>query len=618
MNTPQTNQMTILIQIKNLSKSHGAQVLFENAAISILENQKIGCIGRNGAGKSTLMRMVLGEEEADNGTIVQNGSLRSGYLEQNDTFLEGENVIDALMRRTGRPEWECARMAAQFHLKQDLLARPVAELAGGYRMRLRLSAMLLNEPNFLFLDEPTNYLDLNTQILLESFLRRFNGGYLLISHDREFLRRTCVHTLDVDNGGLFLYPGGIDEYLAFKQEDREQRIRRNQNIEARQKEIQSFVERFRAKASKAAQVQSRIKQLNRLEQEKQAELQESSNVRIRLPQVNRRSGVALRMESVSTGYRDLPVCRDIDCIVSRGEKIAVLGRNGEGKTTLLRTIAGEIPLLAGRIQKSDGLKVAYYAQHVYSTLSTDKRDSIYNVLTRMAAPDVSPQEIRDLGGAFLFSGDDIEKAVGVLSGGERARVCLAGILLSRPDVMLLDEPTNHLDFDTVESLGIALRDFSGAIIFVSHDRTFVNRVAERIIEVQNGTVRDYPGNYTEYVNSLQQIQENESQSTGDKGRVDSHGTNAETEPKTYKIRKEYGREARRLEKTLVELEQSLDNAELERQKLLDQVQSNPGEFAQKHSAQLTDLTEKIAELEAEWTVAQERLEVLQKAIADSR
>ncbi|HTL70318.1 MAG TPA: ABC-F family ATP-binding cassette domain-containing protein [Candidatus Eisenbacteria bacterium] len=485
----------VLLQLNDIHKRFGAQVILDGAGAAFQENQKIGVIGRNGAGKSTLCKIITGHEKADSGTITKSQDLRLSYLEQHDPYDLEETVIGFLMRYTGKEEWRCGEVAGRFQLKGPLLEARIAELSGGYRTRVKLTSMLLGDPNFLILDEPTNYLDLKTLILLEDFLQDWDGAFLVVSHDREFLKRTCEETLEVENGDMTLYPGSVEEYLTFKEEQKAQALSTNRNIEAKKKQLQLFVDRFRAKASKASQARSKMKQIQKL---KTIEIGHAlGNVHIKIPPVQVRGGIALRCDGLTIGYPEKTVARKINLEIDQGAHVAVLGDNGQGKTTFLRTIAGDLASKGGTFKWGNNLQVAYYAQHVSQSLHPGQ--DVFTHLYDKAAPGVTRQEIMNLAGSFLFRGEDTKKPIGVLSGGEKARVCLAGLLLTKSQVIILDEPTNHLDFETVEALGRALKSFSGTLFFVSHDRTFVNLVANQIIEVNNGAVLRYPGTYEDYV-----------------------------------------------------------------------------------------------------------------------
>ncbi len=633
--------MKSLLQISKLKKSYGARTLFEDATASFGERQKIGVIGRNGAGKSTLFRIILEQEEADSGDVIRSRQLRLGYVEQHAPFEPGESVLDFLQRYTGREGWECGKVAGRFALKGALLETAVDQLAGGFQMRVKLAAMLLGEPNLLLLDEPTNYLDLNTLLLLERFLEEFNGAYLVISHDREFLKRTCNHTLEVENGDVFLYPGALEEYFAFKAEQEELKIQLNRNTEARRKELEAFVERFRAKASKAAQAKSKAKQLEKLDT---IEIGKSlRTVQIHLPEAGGRSKVALRVENLAIGYSGdaadanhaqagtVRVADDIDFTIERGARVAVLGANGQGKSTLLKTLAGRLEPLAGSLRWTEGLQLGFYAQHVYEAGVLDPDQDIYAALERAASPNTSRQAILNMAGSFLFSGDDVEKRIGSLSGGERARVCLAGILLGGCQVLLLDEPTNHLDFETVEALGQALQGWDGTVLFVSHDRTFAKLAATQILEASDGSVRFYPGAYDEYVYSLSRRLDADTDSeaaAGNERRAEGAAgltRNAAEEsaestkggkPNLHLQRKAWQSELKRLRKDLAALEGRMQSLEEERDALTAAFASGE-DYSREKSDRLNAVTSEIEAGEARWLELEGAADELESQIQSS-
>jgi len=627
--------MKPLLQISKLRKGYGGRTLFEDATATFGEKQKIAVVGRNGAGKSTLFRIITGEEEADAGDVIRSGDLRLAYLEQKDPFSPEEGVLEFLQRYTDREDWECGKIAGRFHLKNELLERTIGSLPGGYQMRVKLAAMLLQEPNFLLLDEPTNYLDLNTLILLENFLRSWNGGFLVISHDREFLKRTTEHTLEVEGGDVFLYPGDLEEYFEFKQEQREQALAYNKNVEARRKELQTFVDRFRAKASKATQAKSKAKQLEKLETiEIGTKLK---TVRMRIPEPEgqgNKKGLALRAENLAIGYKDPErvVADGIDLEIERGAHVAVLGENGQGKSTLLKTLAGRLDPLGGSFQWTGAVRAAYYAQHVYANL--DPKADVFTTLERAAAPGINKQQILEMAGSFLFRGEDTQKPVSVLSGGERARLSLAGLLLGRSEVLLLDEPTNHLDFETVEALGEALRNYSGAVFFVSHDRTFVSLSATQILEVADGEITRYPGRYDEYVDSLQKrlldgdgATKSASKKAATARKADRsaqkkngaanaetqrNGAGAEDDGKNRKqLKKERQAELRELRKELRENETRRAKRERERDELTTFFADNPGDYSRDKHARLEEVQALLATEEERWLELQTSIEELE-------
>lgn len=582
---PLPNLVATLIQISNLSKSYFQQELFAKANVVISEKQKIGVIGRNGAGKSTLLKMIVGDEVPDSGEIDIHNITRLGYLEQHDTVDASQSVLAYLVAMTGKEEWQCAKVAGKFELKSEMLAAPLSTLSGGYQMRVKLAAMLLKEPNLFLLDEPTNYLDVHTQLLLEKFLQTYAGAFLIVSHDREFLRRTCTETLDVEHGSLFLYPGNVEEYLEYKEEQILMKERYNKKIDREQKHLQAFVDRFRYKASKASQAQSKLKAISRL---KKIDIANPlKNVRITIPRVEDKKGLAFRAQGLVLGYADRVVAADVNLEIERGEHVAILGDNGQGKTTFLKTITGALAPVAGNFKWSHGATIAYYAQHVPKELPS--RETAWGYLrsrTSLALPD---EIVLEMAGNFLFNKVALEKTISVLSGGERARLCLAQLLLSGKNVLLLDEPTNHLDFETVEALGQALQEFNGTVIFISHNRTFVNSIATTIIEVKDGAVRRYADTYENYIYYLEQkiAKEEPAQPT----------LKQELSPDAKKLAHE---EDRKRKKLLRSIEKKIESAEKERDSLLKRQAKNPAAFTAGEYEKLGDVIKELHKLEEEW------------------
>ncbi|MCG3133340.1 MAG: putative ABC transporter ATP-binding protein YheS [Planctomycetes bacterium] len=596
--------------VTGLTKEYGGNPVLEDASVSLHEGAKVGVIGRNGAGKSTFVRLILGQEEAERGKIVVADGLRVGYLEQHDPYRMDETAHEFLVRHSGAEGWKCAETAAKLGLGPAHLAAKIAELPGGYRTRLKLAAMLVKEPDYLVLDEPTNFLDLATVLLLQEFLANFRGGLLLVSHDREFLKRTCDHTLHVERAKLTLYPGDVEEFFAWQSEQLEVARRTNAAIEAKRVHLQAFVDRFKAKASKATQAQSKMKEISRLRPVEVAN--PLSTVQVRIPPVPEKKGLALAAEEVTLGYASggarKVIAKDVTFVVDRGAKIAIVGDNGQGKTTLLRTIAGDLEPLAGTVRRSQGIELSVYAQHVYQSLHPG--DTVRAHLEREAARDVTRQDVMDMAGAFLFKGDDVEKEIRVLSGGERARLVLSGLLLAKRPVLLLDEPTNHLDFETVEALGDALRRFAGTVVFISHDRTFVNMVASQVVEVGDGRVRVLSGDYADYVVGLEQ-RARDAQSVK---RPAASAESAEDRAAAHAERKRKKNERDRVEKQIREVEARMARCEEERKTLHAAIErdalTHGAAHGSSHYARLGEVDAAHAAAEEEWLALSARREEL--------
>jgi len=490
--------MSTLLEIIKISKSFGPHSIFNEASFNVSKKQKIGVIGRNGAGKTTLFKMIIGNETVDNGEIIIFKNTKIAHLEQQLEFREDETVMDFLLRNSDKEKWECAKIAGKFQLKNELLESKINKLSGGYQMRVKLTAMLLPSPNLLLLDEPTNHLDLSTLLLLENFLKDYNGSYLVISHDREFLRNTCTETLEVDQGKLYYHPQSLDSYLEHKELKKKTDEKYNKKIKQQQKHLQDFVDRFRYKASKATQAQSKLKQIKKLNE---VEIRQSlKTAQIFIPEIESKKGFALRIENLSIGYKEKSIANNINIDIRRGDHIAVLGDNGQGKTTFLKTINEEIKKISGEFRWMPNIKIASYSQYVTSELNPKEQIGTY--LERQAGANVSVEDVLRIAGNFLFYGDDIKKPISILSGGEKARLCIAGMLLQKCNVLLLDEPTNHLDFETVEMLGQALAKSNATILFISHNREFIHSLATNIIEVADRNIKMSGYNYEEYLHHL--------------------------------------------------------------------------------------------------------------------
>jgi len=488
-----------LIQLNRGNKSFLAKKLFLDASFSVNEREHVGVIGPNGAGKTTLFKVLIGEEELDSGDLIRSRKLRLGYLSQHDSWNPDETVEAFLSKPELLPIWELKALGHGLGLSETVFGTRVASLSGGYRMRVKLLRLLGEQPNLMLLDEPTNYLDLETLLVLEKFLQSYNGAFLLISHDREFLRRTTDHILEIELGEMTKFNGNIDDYFTQKQELRAQLEARAMSLEEKRKQVLDFVARFGASATKASQAQSRLKSLDRMETIEIKPLPVTAKIRI--PEPARTGQTVLRMTDVELGYPEKTVLSQVHFHLQRGERVGVVGLNGAGKSTLLKSLGGRLTPQKGAIELGHHVTLAFFNQFVAEELNPN--GTVLTELQAKAHPQVSLQDIRDLAGALLFSGNDLEKPVRILSGGERSRVALGQVLLQKASCLILDEPTNHLDFQTVEALTQALERFAGSVLLVSHDRGFIRRVSNKILEIQNGKALSYPGTYDEYVWSLE-------------------------------------------------------------------------------------------------------------------
>jgi ATP-binding cassette subfamily F protein 3 len=583
--------MSVLLKVEYLHKSYADRILFDGLNLTIGARQHIAVIGRNGAGKSTLIRCIMGLESYEAGEVYIPNTTHIGYLRQEDTLhADDRSVLDYLTETTNEPEWECARVASQFAFDANMLQKPVTSYSGGYQMRIKLIALLLHKPNLLLLDEPTNFLDLSTILLLEQFLRSYDGSFLLISHDREFLRKTCLQTIHIGGGRAEFFDGDLDTYIKTKAEEQEFAKKHNKKLAREEAHLQAFVDRFRYKASKASQAQSKLKQLEKLQLERMQLEGPESDARITIPRIEDRKGVAVSTFELEIGYPGKTIASGITFDIERGERIAILGDNGQGKTTLLKTLAGVLTPLSGSYRTGVQMSVGYYAQHVPQMLAPT--DQVFSYLEHKAAPGLKKEDVLRMAGNFLFFEHDLKKSVSVLSGGEKARLCLAGILLERHHMLMLDEPTNHLDVETVEALGTALAESNVTVLLVSHDRSFVSRVATSVIEVAGGTIKRYHHDYDNYLYHLKKRLH-----IGEQTVAVHIQTEKELSREERIIRKE---RRKKLETAMREVEETISDLERERQKIHDWFVAHPGEFDERRTMRLNSIAAALEEAEREW------------------
>lgn len=595
-----------VINIVNVSKSFVNKILLDKANLLIEEKSKIGMIGRNGAGKTTLIKILIGEEEADDGEIIFSNEVKIGYLSQGANFDETEKVIDYLIRITGKESWACFKMASKFGIDDVKANYNIGDLSSGYRMRIKLAQMMLDEPNFLLLDEPSNFLDLNTLIDLENFLLDYKGGFLIVSHDREFLKTTCEKTIEIDNGKIIYFPADIESYFEYKEEKEASIKKYNKNIEERKAHLERFIERFRYKATKAKSVQSRIKQMEKL---KTIEISHpAKNVRIKLPSVEDKKGFAMISDNLNIGYGKKIVAESKRIEISRGSKVAVLGQNGEGKTTFLRTIAGRINALSGSYNYAQGIKVAYFGEDTYKNITAN--DPVLSYLRNHAKYGLSQKELLTLLGSFLFSGDDINKDVKVLSGGEMARLSLLSAITQCADVLILDEPTNHLDFETVETLANSLKNYTGTIFFTSHDRTFTSLLADTIIEIKDKKISLYSGNYESYVykTKLESLKEKEKKEGEEEIKYQN---NIVSENNSYEERKKIRNRLSKCENLLKKYDSLINDYKNEEKEILKFFEKY---YDEEKSKRLDEIKKLVEEAENEWLLVNEEIDDIKKLL----
>ena len=528
-----------MIRLDNITKQNGHQLLFIEASMGVQKGEKVGLVGPNGAGKTTIFRMITGREEPDDGLVVIDPGMTIGYFSQDVGEMSGQSAVaavmdgvgpvsalaaemstleaamvdpdqadrlDAVMERYGEVlerfqeldgyalEARAREVLAGLSFSQERMDSDVGLLSGGWKMRVALARILLMRPDGMLLDEPSNHLDLESLIWLETFLKNYDGALLMTSHDRAFMNRIIGKVVEIDAGQLVTYSGDLDFYDQQRALGEAQRLAQYERQQAMLAKEIKFIEKFKARASHAAQVQSRVKKLDKIERVEAPRRRQSVQFEFRSPPRSGDDVISLR--KVHKGYGDQPIYEDFDFLVRRKERWCVLGANGAGKSTLLKLVAGATTPDQGAVNIGASVRMGYFAQHSMDLL--DGEETIFESL-ESAFPQAGQGQLRTLAGCFGFSGDDVEKPCRVLSGGEKARLVMARMLFDPPNLLVLDEPTNHLDMVTKEMLVAALADFEGTMLFVSHDRHFLAALSNRVLELTPEGAHQYGGGYTEYV-----------------------------------------------------------------------------------------------------------------------
>lgn len=528
-----------MLSTANITMQFGAKPLFENVSVKFGGGNRYGLIGANGCGKSTFMKILAGAQEPTSGNVSYDPNESYAVLKQDQFAYEDQRVIDVVIM--GQPDlWDVHRerdriynlpeMSEEDGLKVaelegqyaemdgytaesragELLLGvgipveqhygPMSEIAPGWKLRILLAQVLFADPDIMLLDEPTNHLDINTIRWLEEVLSQRSSTMIIISHDRHFLNRICTHMADMDYGELRIYPGNYDEYMIASTQARERLQSDNAKKKAQIKELQEFVSRFSANASKAKQATSRQKQMEKIQLD---DIKPSSRVNpfIRFNQEKKLFRNALEVSKLTQGYdNEKPLFENFSFMAEVGEKIAVIGPNGIGKTTFVKTLVGELAPKSGNVKWSENANIGYYAQdhdHLFKNNMT-----LFEWMSQWGSPEDDEQVIRGTLGRLLFSGHMIDKKVNVLSGGEKGRMLFGKLILQKPNILVMDEPTNHMDMESIESLNLALENYEGTLIFVSHDREFVSSLATRVFDMENEGITDFTGTYDEYLKSL--------------------------------------------------------------------------------------------------------------------
>ncbi len=624
-----------MLQINNLTYRIGARVLLDQASATINDGHRVGLVGRNGTGKTTLFRLIAGQLASDGGSIELPQRVDMGITTQEapngdesliDTVIHADKELASLNaealtatdperiaaiharlqdKHAHTATARAARILAGLGFDAEAQNRPCRSFSGGWRMRVALAGLLFTQPELLLLDEPTNHLDLEATLWLEEYLKRYPGTILLISHDRDLLNRVPTEILHLENSKLTLYRGGYDRFEATRQMQIEQNEKARVKQVARRAEIQSFVDRFRAKATKAKQAQSRLKMLERMKPI--AEHQEEGSFRFTFPEPEALPPPLYTLDRVTLGYNGKPVLSNISLRLDEDDRIALLGANGNGKSTFMKLLAGRLAPMAGEVNKSGKLRVGYFAQH-----QAEELDLTVTPITQLSRkrPGVPEREIRSHLGAFAFSQARAETVIGSLSGGEKARLLFALMTVEKPHILLLDEPTNHLDMDSRQALIEAINAFPGAVVIVSHDPHILELTVDRFWLIEKGRVQPFDGDLDDYRNRFTEA----APASREKARSDTGADPAADRKRAAERRQQLAP----LKKQLQQAETRVTALEKERAKVKESL-ADPTLYG-KGVGRLLDLQKQLgtvekdlAQAESQWLDLQEKWETAEKA-----
>ena len=645
-----------MISLDNLTISYGGWTLFDGISFMINPKDRIGLVGKNGAGKTTLLRVITGEQQPTEGAVTINGECTIGYLPQQmrvadtttlvaetakafDEVLRIEADIERLTAEiASRTDYESAEYEELIHrlsvandryhilggdtreadIERTLLGlgfkrtdfeRPTREFSGGWRMRIELAKLLLKRPSIFLLDEPTNHLDIESIQWLEEYLKNYNGAVLLISHDRAFLDNVTTRTIELSLGKVYDYKVPYSKFVVLRAERREQQMAAYENQQRLIEKTEEFIEKFRYKPTKSNQVQSRVKQLEKLERIEVDE-EDLSRLNIKFPPAPRSGQIVADIKDVGKAFGEKRIFAGAEFTIERGQKIALVGRNGEGKTTFARMLIGELEATEGEIKVGANVNIGYYAQNQDDLM--DGEFTVFDTLDRVAVGDVRTR-LRDILGAFLFRGEDIDKKVKVLSGGERSRLAMARLMLEPYNLLVLDEPTNHMDMRSKDILKDALQKFDGTVVVVSHDREFLDGLVDRIYEFRDGGVREYLGDIWYFlekrkVESLQEIERHD--------KPTAQTTKNEETPAAGKLSYEQKKEQ---EKLVRKLRKAVESVEEELAKVEKEIADYDARFAVATEYNADDyakynaLKERYDHLMHEWEKASYELEITEQS-----
>jgi ATP-binding cassette subfamily F protein 3 len=631
-----------MIAITGLSVHFTGEYLFDNISLAVSARDRIGLVGKNGAGKSTLLKILAGEIVAEKGHVVTPNLYTIGYLPQDiasnftksvheealaafsEVLTMEHRIAEISHELTIRTDYESDAYSALLEEMTELndrfineggmtieaeaqkilqglgfleheMEKPASQFSGGWQMRIELAKLLLKKPNCILLDEPTNHLDIESIRWLEKFLADYDGCVLLVSHDRAFLDAVTNRTIEIRNAALEDYPASYTRYTVMREERMALQKSAYDNQQKEIKKQEQFIERFRSKANLATRVQSRIKQLDKIER---IELEEDdiSAIRLRFPPVPRSGQTVVETHNLEKAYNDKRIFSNINFALERGERVAFVGKNGEGKTTLAKILAKTEEQTSGEVKIGHNVQIGYYAQHQAESL--DGNATVFEIIDRAATGEMRTK-IRSLLGAFLFSGDSVEKKVKVLSGGEKSRLALAKLMLEPVNLLILDEPTNHLDMRSKDALKDALAQYEGALIVVSHDREFLTGLTEKVVEFRGGLLREFVGDVQEFIRQrdIESLRELERKTVVQQSSTKPKTVQSEQKAPQVKDKKQNVKKLSEIEKSIEAIEKSI--VELEQQLSLPEIYSQPTktkELQQRHS----DEKNTLESLYAQW------------------
>ena len=644
-----------MISIEGLKVEFGVTPLFEDVSFVINKKDRIALVGKNGAGKSTMLKILAGEQRPTEGTVAVQRNITVGYLPQVMVLSDSRTVMEEaemafehifeMQERLNRMNQELAdRTDYDSESYQELIERfthdnehflmmggtnyraeiertliglgfersdfdrPTSEFSGGWRMRIELAKLLLRRPDVLLLDEPTNHLDIESIQWLEGFLKNSPGAVVLVSHDRAFINNVTNRTIEISCGHIYDYKVPYDEFVVLRKERREQQLRAYENQQKEIKDTEDFIERFRYKATKAVQVQSRIKQLEKIVPIRIDE-EDHSTLRLKFPPAMRSGNYPVICEGVKKAYGEHVVFHDVDMTIHRGEKVAFVGKNGEGKSTLVKCIMDQIPF-EGKLVIGHNVQIGYFAQNQAQLL--DENLTVFDTIDRVAQGDIR-LKIRDILGAFMFGGEASDKKVKVLSGGERSRLAMIRLLLEPVNLLILDEPTNHLDMRSKDVLKDAIRDFDGTVIVVSHDREFLDGLVTKVYEFGGGLVKEHIGGIYDFLQKKKMESLQELQLTQSSAPVAKEEPVPVSENKlSYEAQKELNRKARKLEKQVAACETHIGELEAQVTEIENRMATPEGAADRSLYEQYQALKKEIAAAEEEWESMLMELEELQQ------